>query len=137
MRHALDGYNYLMAQGYPGAARVCITHSYPDPLDPHAASPWDGSEAEWEFVRSYLAGLEYDDYDRLVLLVDCVTLPTGFCLMEKRLLDVALRYGVYEHTVRRWKKMLAIKERIEAEMGCSVYAVLPGVVENTFGLDRK
>ena len=27
LRHSLDGYRYLLVQGFPGAARICLTHS--------------------------------------------------------------------------------------------------------------
>jgi predicted hydrolase (HD superfamily) len=62
MRHALDGYQFLSKQGYGGAARICLTHSYPDKHSPHGANPWDGSEQEWQTVVDYLARIEYDDY---------------------------------------------------------------------------
>jgi hypothetical protein len=31
----------------------------------------------------------------------------------------------------RWKKILEIKEYFQGKMGCSIYEVLPGVVENS------
>jgi hypothetical protein len=93
MRHVLDGYQFLTELGYPGSARICMTHSYPIRHTPHGASPWDGSEEEWQFVANYLGSIEYDDYDRLIQLCDSFSLPDGFCLVEKRLMDVAFRYG--------------------------------------------
>ena len=131
MRHILDGYHFMLEEGYPDVARICLTHSYPM----HrviSAAPWDGSTAELEFVEQFITGVEYDDYDRLIQLCDCLTLPEGPVLMEKRLLDVALRYGVDEHTVPRWKSFLALREQFEQELGCSVYDLLPGVVKATF-----
>ena len=35
-------------------------------------------------------------------------------------------------TIDRWKKILEIKERFEDQIGCSIYALLPGVMENSF-----
>ena len=29
MRHVLDGYEFLSKEGFIGAARICMTHSYP------------------------------------------------------------------------------------------------------------
>jgi hypothetical protein len=133
MVHALDGYNYLMEQGYPGAAQVSLTHSYPDPSRPNGACAFDGSPEEWRAMQDSLLAVEYDDYDYLILLCDSLALPTGFCLMEKRLVDVVMRYGFNEHTLDRWNSIFAIKARIEAAIGGSVYSLLPGVVENTFG----
>ena len=74
----------------------------------------------------------YDDYDRLVQLCDALALPNGFCLLEKRFVDVAIRYGTYPATVDRWKTVLDIKAHFESMIGCSIYDLLPGVVENSF-----
>jgi hypothetical protein len=132
MRHVLDGYQFMDQLGYPGAARICLTHSYPIKEEPYGASPWDGSEQEWQYVVNYLAGIEYDDYDRLIQLCDGLALPNGFCLLEKRLLDVTLRYGCNEQTIKRWRGFIEIKEYFEHRIGGSIYRLLPGVVANTF-----
>ena len=52
--------------------------------------------------------------------------------MEKRMMDVALRYGVNEYSVRKWRRTFEIRDDFEERMGCTVYSLLPGVVENTF-----
>ena len=74
----------------------------------------------------------YDDYDRLVQLCDALALPTGFCLLEKRFVDVAIRYGTPPVTVERWKKILEIKDLFETRINRSIYELLPGVIENSF-----
>ena len=35
-------------------------------------------------------------------------------------------------TIDRWKKILEIKEQFENQIGCSIYSLLPGIVENSF-----
>ncbi len=132
MRHVLDGYRYMMSEGYSGVARVCLTHSYPVKGLAIGADHWDGTAEDFQFVKDTLAGLEYDDYDHLIQLCDCLALPDGFCLMEKRLVDVVMRYGFNEYTLPRWKGYFAIKEEIEQAIGSPVYHWLPGIVENTF-----
>jgi hypothetical protein len=134
MRHVMDGYYFLSRQGYEGAARICLTHSYPVKELVVGASPWDGSPQEHHFLRRYLADIEYDDYDRLIQLFDALSLPSGFSLMEKRLLDVTMRYGVDGDTVSRWQGFFAVKAHIEKAVGVSIYQLLPGVIENTFEL---
>jgi hypothetical protein len=133
MRHALDGYLFLIELGFAGAGRVCLTHSYPVREEPCGASPWDGSEQEWRFVADFLANEEYDDYDRLIQLCDCLALPGGFCLLEKRLVHVTMRYGCNDQTVRRWQAFMEIKGYFESKIDGSIYRLLPGVIENTFG----
>jgi hypothetical protein len=132
MRHVWDGYRFLAGEGYEDAGRICLTHSYPAKPEPNGASPWDGTDEEFDFVRKSLAQIEYDDYDRLIQLCDGLSLPSGFCLMEKRLVDVVMRYGVNEHTLSRWKAFFSIKQQIEQEIGISIYRLLPNIVENTF-----
>lgn len=135
LRHTLDGYRYLFKMGYEDAAQVCLTHSFPTKSIRDGAGEWDCSPEELAFVEAYLSKVEYNEYDRLVKLCDALALPDGFCLIEKRLVDVALRHGVNDHTVEKWKAILAIQKEFEQAIGCSVYSLLPEVVENTFGFD--
>jgi hypothetical protein len=133
MRHVFDGYNFLIAEGYPDAARICLTHSYPLPTVEIGSRRWDGTPEERAFVQAYLDRIEYTPYDRLIHLCDALCLPSGPVLMEKRLLDVTLRYGFNDYTVRKWQAFFEIQAEFEAAIGSSIYRHLPGVVENTFG----
>ena len=83
-------------------------------------------------MEKFDADAVYDDYDRLVQLFDSLALPTGFCILEKRFVDVTIRYGVHPATIDRWKKTIEIKEAFEKKIGCMVYELLPGVAENSF-----
>lgn len=49
----------------------------------------------------------------------------------EQFVDVTIRYGVHPATIDRWKKILEIKEYFQGKMGCPIYEVLPGVVENS------
>lgn len=93
---------------------------------------FDVSEDDYSFMKSFLENSVYDDYDRLVQLCDALALPTGFCLLEKRFVDVTIRYGIHPATVDRWKKILEIKEQFERKINGSIYELLPGVIENSF-----
>ena len=132
MHHILDGYYFLKEKGFDDAARICITHSFPIKNVYSAAGKWDCTSQELQFVKGYLSNLEFDEYDRLIQLCDAIALPTGFSLIEKRLMDVALRHGVNGYSVLRWKAYLEIQQDFEKIIGHSVYKILPGVVENTF-----
>jgi hypothetical protein len=133
MRHVMDGYYFLTTEGYPDAARICLTHSYPIQDVNAGSSPWDGSVGERKFVAEYLAKIEYTAYDRLIQLCDAICLPSGPVLMEKRMVDVTMRYGPNEFITQKWQAFFAIREDFEAMIGKSIYSLLPGVVENTFG----
>lgn len=132
MRHAIDGYRFLNDKGYADAARICLTHSYPIPIAA-AGSEWDGTPADFEFIQSYLDQIEYDTYDHLIQLCDTISDASGYCLMEKRFVNVVLRYGFNEHTRAKWQAFIDIRHDFELKIGKSIYALLPGVVENTFG----
>lgn len=134
MRHSVEGYKFLMGLGYDDAARICLTHSFPY-KDIHAiCGKWDCTDEDITLIESYIDGIEYNGYDKLVQLCDVLALPTGFCIMEKRFVDVALRYGTSSYTIFKWKAFFEIKKELESEIGRSVYSVLPGIIENTFEL---
>jgi hypothetical protein len=61
-----------------------------------------------------------------------LALPSGFCLLEKRLVDVALRYGTSEYTTAKWRLLFENRVNFEQQIGESIYDLLPGVRENTF-----
>jgi hypothetical protein len=122
-----------MARGYDGAARICLTHSYPLKNVASGSAAWDGTPEEYEFTQAYLDGIEYNLYDRLIQLCDGVTMASGYCLIEKRMVDVALRYGVNEHSVSKWRAFLEIKDELDRLAGRPVYSLLPRIVEHTFG----
>jgi hypothetical protein len=135
MRHTLDGYTFLADAGYPDAARVCLTHSFPPPLvDVHsAAGEWDCSAAELRFVADFVAGAPPGPYDRLIQLCDALALPSGFCLLEQRFVDVVLRHGFTDHTTARWRAYLRLRAEFDAAVGGSVYHLLPGLAEHILG----
>lgn len=133
MRHTLDGYCFLAEKGFEFAARICITHVFPLKNVDSVAGEWDCTQQELDFIKEYISGVEFDEYDKLIQLCDAIASPSGFSLVEKRLMDVALRRGVNEFSVDRWKAFLNIQQDFESAIGQSIYQVLDGVVENTFG----
>ncbi len=121
IRHIFEGYHFLMDEGYPDAARICLTHSFPV-QDIHAVTGvWDCTQDEYVFLDNYLQKIEYDSYDKLIQFCDNIALPEGIVTLEKRMVDIVLRYGFdAENTVARWEKLFSIKAELEAAMGCSV-----------------
>ncbi len=135
MRHAIDGYTFLTDLGYEDAARICLTHSLQLKDVRSIFGVWDCTKEEMAFIQGYVEGLEYDDYDHLLQLCDALALPEGLCLLEKRFVDVALRHGVNEYTVPKWRRTLELKTHFEGFIGHPLYSVLPGVAQTTFGVD--
>jgi hypothetical protein len=132
LRHIIDGYNFLSQMGYEDCAKVSLTHSFPlKNLDSYSGNN-DCTNEEFDFIKEYIAGVNYSAYDELIQLCDALTAPRGFCLLEKRLVDVALRYGINDLTVLKWKATFQIKDKFESKIGMSVYDLLPGIKETTF-----
>ena len=131
-RHLIDGYRYCMARGWVKAAQICISHAFMVKTIDSSIGIFDMPPEDKEFMRNFIDRAVYDDYDLLVQLCDALALPSGFCLLEKRFVDVAIRYGMHPATIDRWKAVLDIKAHFEGIMGCSIYECLPGVIENSF-----
>jgi hypothetical protein len=135
MRHGIDGYNYAMSKGYELVARTCLTHiSFKYNNEVVIVGKWDGTEVEYNFAKEYLSAIEETDYDKLIKLCDYLSLPSGFCLIEKRLVDMSLRGGVDKYTIPRWESTFKIKAYFEDKIGKSIYSLLPNVRENTFNV---
>ena len=131
MLHVIDGYNYMMQLGEPEVAAICLTHSFASPNIEHFEGKHDCTAEQKAFIKAFVENREYDDYDKLIQLCDALSLPTGPCLMEKRFVDVALRYGVRDYTTKRWAGYLEHKKYFDALCGCDIYTLLPGVMENS------
>lgn len=131
-KHLIDGYRFCMERGWEKAAQICISHAFMIQDIKTSIGTFDVSDEEYLFMERFIKNAVYDDYDRLVQLCDALALPTGFCLLGKRFVDVAIRYGTPPVIVERWKKTLEIKDFFEEKINGSIYRLLPGVVENTF-----
>lgn len=115
-------------------AKICITHSFPYKEINAVFGKWDCTNEEVKFVERFLDNTKFDDYDKLIQLCDALALPDGFCLIEKRMIDVALRHGLNEYILSKWEATFAIQKYFEEGIGKSLYSVLPGVIENTFNI---
>lgn len=125
-KHLLDGYRYCMKFGWTQAAKICISHAFMIPDITMGVGKLDVPAEDVGFLKDFLESVQYDDYDRLVQLCDGLALPAGFCFLETRITDVALRYGVPACSLARWKKLFEIKSGFEKIIGCSIYDLLPG-----------
>ena len=132
MRHIIDGYNYAMSKGWDEAARICLTHSFAIQDINTIFGQRDCTAEEESFIDIFLRGTEYDDYDRLIILCDALGDASGLCILEKRLVDVARRYGVQPFTAERWEQYFKYKQYFEGLIGHSVYKLLPGIEQCIF-----
>lgn len=132
-RHSLDGYKFAMENGYDLWARICMTHGYLCKNVDDICGKKDCTIEERNFIKEYLYNIEFTAYDKLIQLCDALALPSGFCLLEKRMLDVVMRYGFNDFTIEKWKVTFDIQRYFEERIGTSIYSILPNVKETTFG----
>lgn len=127
-QHVYEGYLYCMENGWEEAAKICMTHSYPLMKKEFDYEPASAEEKE---IKQYILTCKCDDYDLLIQLCDSLATDYGFCILEKRFVDVVRRYGFWENTVERWNATFAIKEYFEDKMERSIYDVLPDIGRTT------
>lgn len=122
-RHAPEGYRFLMEQGYPEEARICMTHTFQYQNPDAVYDSWDCSEEELDWVRQYLSHITYDDYDRLIQLCDALSLEDGYCIAEKKMVSSILKFGWKDTTEAKWKAILCLKEYFDNKINGDVYAL--------------
>ena len=129
--HIFDGYDYMMEIGQEEIARICLTHSFPLKNVNSFFGKYDCSPEQKVFLEEFLERAEYDKYDILIQLCDAISLPNGACIIEKRFVDVALRHGLPDFTIEKWKAFMNAKKYFDGLCGCSIYTFLPNVLENS------
>lgn len=129
--HIFDGYDYMLDMGQTEIARICLTHSFPIKDVNTFYGKYDCSAEQKNFLEQFLFETEYDDYDILIQLCDAISLPNGACIMEKRLVDVALRHGLPPFTIDKWKAFMNAKKYFDELCNCNIYELLPNVFENS------
>lgn len=84
-KHLIDGYRYCIERGWEKAAQICISHAFMIQDINTSIGEFDISDDDYLFMEEFIANAVYDDYDRLVQLCDALAMPTGFCLLEKKI----------------------------------------------------
>ena len=77
-----------------------------------------------DFLENKLKEIIYDDYNRLIQLCDALGAAEGFVRLEIRLFDVAIRNGINEYTIEKWKKFLELKRYFDEKCNIDIYKLL-------------
>lgn len=120
--HVYDGYHFLMSLGYEKAAQICLTHSFNLKTTEDYIGKIDISAEKIEEIKSLLAAAEYDDYDRLIQLLDSTCGADGTLNLEDRMNDVKARYGYYPQG--KWDKNFELKAYFEKLAGRDFYEII-------------
>lgn len=127
VKHIVDGYDYCISKNWNEVARICLTHSFPVKDIEKDIGKKDITKEQYKFVANYLQNIEYDDYDKLIIICDALADANGFCILEKRFVDTTRRYGIFPFTIERWNKTYEYKEYFENKIGKSIYLLLPEI----------
>lgn len=128
-QHVYEGYLYCMENGWEEAAKICMTHSYPLMKKEFDYEP---ASAEEKAIKQYILTCKCDDYDLLIQLCDSLAADYGFCILEKRFVDVVRRYGFWENTVERWNATLHCSARPRGSRRRNKRNRIGGTVMNSF-----
>ena len=120
--HVYDGYHYLKNLGFSYLPRICLTHSFNLKTVDDYIGKIDITAEQLEELSSLLAATEYDDYDRLIQLLDSTCGADGTQNLERRMTDVKERYGYYPQG--KWDKNFELKAYFENLTGRDFYELL-------------
>lgn len=120
-RHAIEGYQFLTDLGFEEGARICLTHTFQYKNVEAIYDTWDCTGDEKEFLENYLNEITYTDYDKLIQLCDALSLATGYCYVEKKMVNSVMKFGFKDTTINKWKAILELKEYFDRKIEEDVY----------------
>ncbi len=130
--HAINGYNYLKSLGYTDEySGVCIKHSFLNNDINCLANDRDYTDStnkNYNFIKEYISS-EYSIYEKIINLCDLMC-TTKLQSLEKRMIDLLLRHGVYTNTHYHIKEAIKLKEYFDSLLGYNVYDLFPEIKEN-------
>ena len=122
--HILAGYDLMVKKGYDDIARICLSHSFSiQDAESISSSYMVFNDEETAFVTNFLTDTVYNDYDKLIQLCDSLCLPQGVVIMEKRLLEVVMRKGFGDFTLKKWGAFFSLKDYFDKLCGINIYSL--------------
>lgn len=125
--HVLEGYKYMINSGFKDEAKICLTHSFINNDINLTAGGGPKNVEVYERINNFLNKNEPTIYDNIIQLCDLFCTEKGFTTIEKRLLDISKRKGIYDNSKEHFEKALELKEKIETLMGCNLYSLFPDI----------
>lgn len=127
--HVMRGYEYLKNKGYDEEyANICLTHSYlnNDILCTAGGVP---DKENNSFLTDFIEKHEYTIEEKIINLFDLMC-TTKTLTMDKRLIDIVLRKGVFFNTQYHVKETYKLKEYFDNLLGYNLYDLFPEIKEN-------
>ena len=130
--HAINGYNYIKSLGYDeDYAGICIKHSFlNNDIDciSNDRDETDKSNEYYDFVKQYISS-EYSIYEKIINLCDLMC-TTKVLTVDKRMMDLLYRHGVYAKTHYHIVETLKLKEHFDNLLGYNLYDLFSEIKEN-------
>lgn len=123
IKHVYDGYKYFEKTDRL-TSEICLTHTFPNRITEEYQGEIDISKKELEELKDRLNKTEYNYYHYLIILCDGYGFVNGFTSLEKRWIDAALRLGINEYTINKWKKMYLIRNQINNDYNINIDEIL-------------
>ena len=120
--HAINGYNYIKSLGYDeDYASICIKHSFLNNDINCLANDrdyTDSSNQNYQFIKEYIKK-EYTIYEKIINLCDLMCTDKIYTV-DKRMMDLLLRHGVYKNTHYHIKETYKLKEYLDSSRPTAV-----------------
>lgn len=130
--HAINGYNYIKELGYDEEYDgICIKHSFlNNDIDciSNDRDEVDKTNPNYNFVKEYIKK-EYSIEEKIINLCDLMC-TTKTLTVEKRMIDLLLRHGVFAKTHYHIAETIKLKEYFDNLLGYNLYDLFPEIKEN-------
>lgn len=130
--HAINGYDYLKSLGYDeDYAGICIKHSFlNNDIDclSNDRDETDKKDLNYNFVKNYI-NTEYTIYEKIINLCDLMC-TTKVQTVDKRMIDLLLRHGVYAKTHYHIEETCKLKKYFDDRLGYNLYDLFPEIKDN-------
>lgn len=131
--HIINGYYYLKDLGYDiEYANICLTHSYLNNdimctcgIDPDLIHYMKG----YSYIKEFISNYEYTIYDKIINLCDLMCM-SNVVTIDKRLIDVILRRGVFSNAQYHITELYKLKEYFDDLLGYNLYNLFPKIKDN-------
>lgn len=124
--HIINGYYYLKKLGYDEEyCSISLVHSY---LNNNAYCTAGGIPKN-EKLKNYIKNHDYTIYDKIINLSDLMC-TDKICTLEKRLIDVIIRYGIFENTKYHIEEACKLKSYFDKKLGYNLYDLFDEIKEN-------
>jgi len=133
LHHIYAGYKLMIEKNYDYVAKICLTHSFSNKYLNSYIGENDCTKEETIEIKNKLNSFEYDDYDKLIQLCDAIGDSDGVCFMEKRFLDVIIRYKkINKNIIEKIERIFGIKKYFDGLCGINIYNLfLDEIINNS------